>query len=102
MRDVEDLLKHIVRLDECSPIPKCIVCKEDEAHRSHLLVALGFVDGHSPLRLRMHVCVVEDVVVKLDHVLVELGDNKDLLMFQNPQPYVWLPYGWKFVLMKGL
>ena len=94
MRDILDL-EYVIYLDGRSPIPKHIVRQEDEAHRSHMLVALGLVDGHNPLRLRMH------VLWKMwySNLIVSLyNSDGDFLMFYNPQPYMWLPHGWRFVL----
>lgn len=78
-------------------MPKCTVRQEDEADRSHLLVALGLIDGHDPFHLGGHVGVVEDVVLKLDRLLVQHGDDGQLLLLHYPQPNVRLPHGRQFV-----
>ena len=83
MRDDVELLECVVCLDGCTPIPKHIVRQEDETYCSHLLVAPDLIVGNHPLCVRRHVCVVEDVVLKLDGLLVQLGDNGDLLLFHN-------------------
>lgn len=83
MRDEVELLECVVCLDGCTPIPKRIVRQEDETYCSHLFVAPDLIVGNYPFRLRRHVCAVEDVIFKLDGLLVQLGDNEDLLLFHN-------------------
>jgi hypothetical protein len=51
------------------------------------------VDGHDPLRLGGHVSVVKDVILELDRLLVQLGDDKQFFLFHYLQPNVRLPHG---------